>query len=855
MAVGDMYKKRLKIDTSNIENSLVQIAWDVYSADNSFDDIYTDNFTTDDGIDGTVESDTSLSGNSTGIYDSGNSLFKSGTLVVDTTTDYTSAQIDCSAWSDIDSVAITQTTPGDATVGIIYHAISFDNAVTYKVFKTTWLTVAYNAGTQQSPTWQYNNAGTLTNASTNSLAGAMAQSTVQSAYQWTKTNIEAMSDADWNETGGWSISVNTIDWTYRAVDGVSWVTSSTTNATPTLSSNTSASPFIVTRTSMTTTYDAYRAFDKTQSTDDTKAWFSGAKPTSGAPQSLMVDWGSGNAKLILRYGLLTRDGDANIANPTAWKFQGSNTEGCAVDDAVNANGWTDLDTQTGVTSNNSQNYQWYSETLAHTTAYRYYRLRFTDANTASAYVVIAECSLIEATTATPTFTSATFTYDSNQEYTSTQIDCSAWTDINSVVVNQTTPTGTVSNSAIYHAISFDGTVTYKVFISSTWIPIAQYINGTTWQFNSNTGTGTTWVDAATAGSNTVASAMTQATTGIAGHQWTKTLIDAMSDSDWNVTGGWSTSVDTIDWTYTLVSGTSYETNGALNTSETYATTQMTSGTTGSATVTDSEHYGSTNLGWGCFDQSTAWWQCDETNVSSNIPRVMYDFGSGNSKAINKYRIKPGSANYAPTAWKLQGSNDAAAAVSDAETANGWTTLDTQTGQTTWTNGVFSSYYTFSNLTAYRKYRLRVTASVTNTGMYITEIHLVERTTSTVPPTFSSISFNRDIPTEPIPLSLISNSWEASVNDPTQAYCVLDVEPVDEIINNTDLKAYVSIDNGANYEQITLEGTPFREVDVHDYIRGDLAGITTRTDKTIRIKVTSENDKALKLHAWAIGVRY
>ena len=51
---------------------------------------------------------------------------------------------------------------------------------------------------------------------------------------------------------------------------------------------------------------------------------------------------------------------------------------------------------------------------------------------------------------------------------------------------------------------------------------------------------------------------------------------------------------------------------------------------------------------------------------------------------------------------------------------------------------------------------------------------------------------------------VTNSWEASTNNPTSAFCMLDIEPVDALSMNTDLKAYVTIDDGSNYEQITLE---------------------------------------------------
>ena len=48
----------------------------------------------------------------------------------------------------------------------------------------------------------------------------------------------------------------------------------------------------------------------------------------------------------------------------------------------------------------------------------------------------------------------------------------------------------------------------------------------------------------------------------------------------------------------------------------------------------------------------------------------------------------GHADYSPRDWKLQGSNNAAADYGDMrENANGWVTLDTQTGQT-WTANVW-----------------------------------------------------------------------------------------------------------------------------------------------------------------------
>ena len=431
------------------------------------------------------------------------------------------------------------------------------------------------------------------------------------------------------------------------------------------------------------------------------------------------------------------------------------------------------------------------------------------------------------------------------DYTSSQIDCSAWSDVNSVAVTQTT-SGDAVASVIYHAVSFDNQITYKVF-KTTWQTVA-YNNGGTWQYN-NAGS------LANASSNTLAQALIQSTDQSA-YQWTKTNIEAMSDTDWNESGGWTTSVTTVDWTYRLVGGASYGSESS------YAYTTMTANNLPSPQVASATSTYSTYAPWVAF-QTTAtandsdWLASNNPGYTGTPESIMLDLGSGYEKIINKYRLQKDPNNAAatfPTAWKLQGTNNTSATAADAESANGWTTLDTRSSITCPANSQWTTFYTSTNTTAYRYYRLRITAiGDTSSGTWVTisRIQLVAGTVAT--PEFTKATINYD--TDHIPLSLISNSWEASVNDPSDTYCVLDVEPVDSITLNTDLLAYASIDNGAHYEQITLEATPFREIGDHDYVRGDLSGITARTDKTIRIKVTSANSKALKLHAWAIGVKY
>ena len=198
------------VDTSNLENTIAIMAWDTYNADYSFDDIYTDNF--------------QPSSNST------------------LTATITTSQIDCYDWEALSSIVVNQTTPGDVTVSKVYHAVSFDGGVTYKIYiDSTWVSICRNNG----GTWQYLDDGSWTNSTTNSLTtattGALAMATAQTAYQWTKSLIEDMTVTHWGASDGWSTSITTIDWAHVIVNGLSVTGYGSTYATPIMTSNTTPS--------------------------------------------------------------------------------------------------------------------------------------------------------------------------------------------------------------------------------------------------------------------------------------------------------------------------------------------------------------------------------------------------------------------------------------------------------------------------------------------------------------------------------------------------------------------------------------------------------------------------------------
>jgi len=95
------------------------------------------------------------------------------------------------------------------------------------------------------------------------------------------------------------------------------------------------------------------------------------------------------------------------------------------------------------------------------------------------------------------------------------------------------------------------------------------------------------------------------------------------------------------------------------------------------------------------------------------------------------------------------------------------------------------------------------------------------------------------------MTLLSNAVTAEA-EPANARLVLYEEDVDSITVNTDIKAYISIDGGSNYDQVTL-------ADEGDYDSGKriLTGIkdvSARTGTSVKWKVETLNNKDLKLHA-------
>ncbi|HEY8902841.1 MAG TPA: RICIN domain-containing protein [Chthoniobacterales bacterium] len=102
--------------------------------------------------------------------------------------------------------------------------------------------------------------------------------------------------------------------------------------------------------------------------------------------------------------------------------------------------------------------------------------------------------------------------------------------------------------------------------------------------------------------------------------------------------------------------------------------------------------------------------------------IQKDFGANSAQTVKRYTI--GCADVAtrdPKDWQLQGSQD----------GSSWTTLDTQSGQT-FAYRLQQHTYNIGNTTAYRYYRLNVTANNGDTTLAVAELGLWSDTGHTIP---------------------------------------------------------------------------------------------------------------------------
>jgi hypothetical protein len=140
----------------------------------------------------------------------------------------------------------------------------------------------------------------------------------------------------------------------------------------------------------------------------------------------------------------------------------------------------------------------------------------------------------------------------------------------------------------------------------------------------------------------------------------------------------------------------------------------------SGTATDSSHStGGEGINAFDGDAGSKWFN----NNAAPTGWLQYDFGANNEQTVKRYTLT--SANDVPGRdpkdWQFQGSQDGTT----------WTTLDSQSGQT-FANRYQQNTYNIGNTTAYRYYRLNITANSGDVAVQLSELGLWGDTGRTIP---------------------------------------------------------------------------------------------------------------------------
>jgi len=139
------------------------------------------------------------------------------------------------------------------------------------------------------------------------------------------------------------------------------------------------------------------------------------------------------------------------------------------------------------------------------------------------------------------------------------------------------------------------------------------------------------------------------------------------------------------------------------------------GTTLASTNTGSQVGGSDDAFNG--DPGSKWY-----GFSAPTGWLRYDFGANNAQVVKRYTINSADvATRDPKDWQFQGSQDGST----------WTTLDTRSGQT-FTIPMAQNTYNIGNTTAYRYYRINITANNGATGVAIGDLGLWSDSGRTIP---------------------------------------------------------------------------------------------------------------------------
>lgn len=140
-------------------------------------------------------------------------------------------------------------------------------------------------------------------------------------------------------------------------------------------------------------------------------------------------------------------------------------------------------------------------------------------------------------------------------------------------------------------------------------------------------------------------------------------------------------------------------------------------------VAQSTEFSSSYAAWNCFTANTSiiW---ATSGVASGWASL--DLGSGNSKICFSYSLTglaSGTSNYMAKTWTFEGSNDNST----------WDTLDTRSSETSWGDYEVREYDCATVTTAYRYFRLNVTANNGASFLEVNQLVFYEAVTGAITP--------------------------------------------------------------------------------------------------------------------------
>lgn len=219
---------------------------------------------------------------------------------------------------------------------------------------------------------------------------------------------------------------------------------------------------------------------------------------------------------------------------------------------------------------------------------------------------------------------------------------------------------------------------------------------------------------------------------------------------------------------------------------------MTSNSAPVGTVTASTQYDASHQGWMAFNDeitSAAWLTSSGTTTGT----LQYDFGSGVTKTIVYYSLigvpsGDNVPNRAPKTWTFEGSNN----------GSSWTTIDTQTNVSAWVADEKRTYTT-TNTTAYRYYRINVSANQGDaTFLSVAEMELLVSTSGVQALTVNVDSVRYIKPTQNLDV------YAAGTNTKKFDITVLDVDKINDAFTFIPYQLnFATTDVNTSTEVITL----------------------------------------------------